>query len=283
MAARARWPGAKIVALDRPKIRARARALGLADQDAPLGHLAREAARCAPHDLIVLALPVETTARLLAAWPRPDSVRGPLLLDTCSVKAPVLAAAAGLARFVGGHPMAGRERGGIDHADRHLLTDRTFALCPSDDTSPAALRRARALVTELGARPLVLDAADHDRATAWTSHVPHVLAHALLAGTASGAPTRPRGMPWALAAGSFRDATRVAAASPSAWDEILRGNAAEVERALGELSERIDAVRLALRSGAPHPLDAASPGAGARATARLRLRLARLLPPLRAP
>ncbi len=255
----------------------------MADDDGPLSHLSRQVTMCAPDDLVVLALPVDVTARVLQAWPRTDVTRGPVVLDTGSVKGPVVAAAADLPRFVGGHPMAGRERGGLDHAERHLLTDRTFALCPSPATSRATLTRARALVTALGARPLVLDACTHDRAVAWTSHVPHVLAHALLAATAAQAPTHPRGLPWALAAGAFRDATRVAAADPGAWDEILRANAGEVERALGDLVTHLEAVRLALRAGDRHPLDAAAAGSQARSMMRLRRRLARWLPPLRVP
>jgi prephenate dehydrogenase len=192
-------------------------------------------------DIIVLALPVDAILDIL---PRLSSAsrslcaeRRPLILDVGSVKAPILAAAAACdcPRFVGGHPMAGVEHSGLAHARADLFRRGRFALCPSG-RSRADLARARAFVRGLGATPLVIDAREHDRVVALTSHLPHLVAWALMdvardeAGSASG-----RGLPWELAGGSWRDATRVAAADPRAWAPILRHNRGAVLHSLDRL------------------------------------------------
>ena len=179
-----------------------------------------------------------------------------LVTDVTSVKAPVRALVAErlhqphsrLAGYVGGHPMAGRETSGFDAADPDLFTGCAWVLCLEPDTSLADWLMLADLYTRLGARVVPATADEHDRAVAAVSHVPHLLASALAASVA--------GDPLALtlAAGSFRDGTRVAASPPALTASMCAGNPAAVAPAL-------DAVRSALAEAAtalagPEPIPA---------------------------
>lgn len=185
---------------------------------------AAEAAQMA--DLIVIATPTlaaEQTLRALANALAPDVV----VTDLCSVKAPLVRLASQALsrpqRFVGGHPMVGRERAGIAAATADLYRGARWALTPTPQTAPDALQRARALVMALGAEPVEMDAEAHDAAAAGVSHLPLTLAVALteLLAEADDWPTMAL-----LAAGGYRDATRVAAGDPLMGRDILLANRA---------------------------------------------------------
>jgi len=187
-------------------------------------------------DVVLLALPVSAIVDVLArhgAELRP----GTLVLDTGSAKGVVVAAMRRLAQGVqaiGGHPLAGTERAGPDGADPGALRGATFALCPVRD-DPEALRRARDLVTALGARPLVIDAETHDRVVARTSALPHLLAFALARATVPLAAEVQ-----SLAASGYRGATRLAHSDPRMVAAFLAANAAETRLAVSELSRSLD-------------------------------------------
>lgn len=172
----------------------------------------------------VQALP-ETAAAVLAA-------SGPqcVVTDVGSVKAPVVAAVRD-ERFVGGHPLAGAEQGGAGAARADMFEGAQWYLTPTHTTSGIQLERLHRLLTDLGARPSVIDAEAHDRAMATVSHLPHVLANVLVGLAADGLPAM---------GPSFRDATRVAGANPALWAGIYATNA-------DALGEAIDAVVAALR------------------------------------
>lgn len=183
---------------------------------------AAEAAQGA--DLLVIATPTlaaEAVLRAVAASLAPDAV----VTDLCSVKAPVVVAASQALsvpqRFVGGHPMAGMERAGIEAAAADLYRGARWALTPTPDTAPNALARVRALVVALGATPLEMDAATHDAAVAGISHLPLTIAVALTQ-TLAGADDWPAMA--LLAAGGYRDATRVAAGDPVMGRDMLLAN-----------------------------------------------------------
>lgn len=170
-----------------------------------------------------------------------------LVSDTASVKESVcreVAAAAGagqLARFVAGHPLAGRESRGWENADPAILAGAVWALCPRPgDTDPGALLRVIEVVTGvIGARVVAVDAREHDIALARTSHMPHLAASALMATVAAASPA----LRYRLSGGALRDGTRVAAASTELWAEILRDNADNIVEALDALSGEIGALR----------------------------------------
>lgn len=218
--------------------------------------------------LVIIAVPLPAVAGVLDDLV--DAGYRGLVTDVTSVKAPVRdlvdrrrpAAGGPLARFVGGHPMAGRETSGFAAADPALFRDCAWVLClePGRTALPDWLELA-ALVTGLGARVVPATAAEHDRAVAGISHVPHLLASALAATAA----TDP--LAAALAAGSFRDGTRVAANPPALTAAMCGGNARAVEAALGAVLDALHQARDALRGA--DPADALRswlvPGAVARA------------------
>jgi prephenate dehydrogenase len=167
--------------------------------------------------------------------------------DVGSTKASVVAAAAGSSRFVGGHPICGSEARGAEHASAGIFTGATWFLTPNSHTDPERHRLVHGFVAELGAVPVAIDPAAHDRLVAITSHVPHVLANVVVnqAGTA-----RVEGHePLANAGGSLRDMTRVAGANPRIWVDIFLDNAAAVRESLAEHRRRIAQVEAALEEG----------------------------------
>jgi prephenate dehydrogenase len=191
-------------------------------------------------DLTVVATPVgsipEAVRSALAA------TRGPVT-DVGSVKGPLVAAVAD-PRFVGGHPMAGSEQEGIGGARADLFAGATWVLTPTPHTDPGAYSTVHAVVAELGAEVVALPPERHDALVAVISHVPHLTAAALVRLAAEGQDDRPALL--RLAAGGFRDMTRVAAGHPGIWPDICGENRAAIvpvlDRLVGTLTELRDAV-----------------------------------------
>jgi prephenate dehydrogenase len=206
-----------------------------------------------------------------------DPALRPLVLDVGSVKTAVVAAAEDSAcpRFIGGHPMAGRERSGLQHACASLFEDRPFVLCPSIGSSRADLLAARRFVRAMGARPLPMSAALHDRCVALVSHVPHLLAVSLMEAGRRLERELGSGLPWKLAAGAWRDATRVAMADPHLWAPIFVHNKAAIVQALDLWLQVVSQLRAALQAPAGKRVKALD----AAGLARLRHRIERHLPP----
>jgi prephenate dehydrogenase len=202
-------------------------------------------------DLVVLAVPLPAVADVLDELV--DAGYTGLVTDVTSVKAPVRDLVerhlnrrhSRLAGFVGGHPMAGRETSGFAAGDPDLFTGCAWVLC----LEPEQIRvgdwlELAALVTGLGARVVPVTADEHDRAVAAVSHVPHLLAAAMATAT-----TEP--VAATLAAGSFRDATRVAGARPELVAAMCGGNAAAVGPALDAVLDALGRAREALDAGDP--------------------------------
>ena len=165
-------------------------------------------------------------------------------------------------RFVGGHPLAGAERSGNRHARADLFAGEFWYLTPAPSTSPILLERLRELIEGLGARPLTVDAETHDRLVATVSHLPHVLAGALVmqAVARTGAGDREA----AFAAGpSFRDATRVAGAPASIWTDIYTANADMLGAAIADMIGRLEAFGEALAGAKRARIEAFSESAAA--------------------
>src|SRR3954470_14043960 len=164
---------------------------------------------------------VATPVGSIAAEVRTALQGGGVVTDVGGVKAPVVAGVAH-ARFVGGHPMAGSEQEGVDGADAALFEGATWVLTPTDDTDASAYAQVRAVVSSLGAEVVALRPEDHDELVALVSHVPHLTAAALMQLASAGAEEHTALL--RLAAGGFRDMTRVAAGHPGIWLDICAQN-----------------------------------------------------------
>ncbi|HEV2998323.1 MAG TPA: prephenate dehydrogenase/arogenate dehydrogenase family protein, partial [Solirubrobacteraceae bacterium] len=156
-------------------------------------------------------------------------------------------------RFIGGHPLAGAETGGVANAREDLFEGATWYLTPAPTVDPALRERLSALIERLGAHPRAVTPETHDRLMACVSHLPHVLANLLVA-QALAAFERESSRP--IAGPSLRDAIRVAGANTAIWTDIYLANAPALIEAIDELAGRLLAVRAILSEGDPGALAA---------------------------
>ena len=193
------------------------------------------AAVAAGSQMIVLCLPVDrlkdVSAVIKGALPR-----GAFVTDVGSVKQSVVADLENVfgPDFVGSHPMCGSEAAGLGAARADLYEGALCVVTPTACSSAESVRRVRALWQTVGARTIDMSPADHDRAAAVVSHVPHVLAALLVELVASGDAAFRQ-----LCAGGFRDTTRIASGSPDLWAGILSSNRAEVLASLRKLGSAV--------------------------------------------
>jgi prephenate dehydrogenase len=188
-------------------------------------------------DLVILAGPLEANIQTLRSL---DT--GALVTDVTSVKAPIVSAAPPGLRFVGGHPMAGREHAGPEAASHALFRGAPWVIC-DDGASHDDLEALLSVVRSVGANPVVMSAERHDRVVAAVSHLPHLLAVALI-NTISGNSDAEQ-----LVSGSFRDLTRVASAESSWWPEVLAANSGAVTGAIDELIRYLGDLRRQVDTG----------------------------------
>jgi prephenate dehydrogenase len=183
-------------------------------------------------DVVVLATPVRVIMQQLSEIGSLLS-EGSLLMDLGSTKKDIVEKMARLPHHVqplGGHPMCGQERSGIEEADPGLYQGCTFILSPLPRTSKAALELGQALVEAIGAHPLVLKPGRQDYLVGTISHLPYLLACALVASADATTSTDPA--VWEIVAGGFRDTTRVASSDVTMMLDILLTNRDEVLKAL---------------------------------------------------
>lgn len=210
-------------------------------------------------DLVVLAGPPTACLQALddlgGAWHAALS-RTALVTDVASTKQALLerAEAVGV-RYVGGHPMAGLDASGYAASRAGLFVDRAWVVVPGRGAGPADVDRVATLAAACGARVVELDAAEHDRAVAGISHLPLLLAAALVdtvAGQGSGAPRPDWPTAATLAAGGWRDMTRLARGEPSMGAGIAVTNATAIAERLRDLTAVLEGWRLELeRDGGP--------------------------------
>jgi prephenate dehydrogenase len=192
-------------------------------------------------EVVFVAIPAtqagEVAKGLLAERDRrPDVV----VTDVSGVKRAVVAAA-GHPRFIGGHPMAGSEQLGLGGAHPDLFAGATWVLTPTPETDLGAFARLREIVTSLGAEVLTLSPEDHDRLVAVVSHLPHLVAATLMNGATTGAQEDAALL--RLAAGGFRDMTRVAAGHPGIWPDICADNSEAIVAAFDHLLADLGGIR----------------------------------------
>jgi prephenate dehydrogenase len=223
-------------------VRAKALALGVIDEPAVDVRSAVEGA-----DVVFVAAPVGAlvdTVRDALHHAGPDCV----VSDVGSTKR-LLACVGSDARFVGGHPLAGAETAGVEHAREDLFDGATWYLTPAKGNTAGDLyERLHGLLRRLGASPTAIDAATHDRLMACISHLPHVLAN-LLASQAAGLLSAEGRERLPAVGPSFRDAIRVAGANSAIWTDIYMSNRDALTDAIDELSERLHAARAAIAGG----------------------------------
>lgn len=176
-------------------------------------------------DLVFIATPVGAIVPMLERIAPSVSV-GAIVTDVGSTKTSIVRAAEGIlverCSFIGGHPMAGSERQGVEAASGSLLSGAHYLLTPTPRTDMEAFKKLHSILTQMGAHVLALDPETHDRVMAAISHLPHLASSGLV--SVATQTTRESARLLLLAAGGFRDATRIAAGNPSMWADICLDN-----------------------------------------------------------
>ncbi len=207
-----------------PSTTERARQMGVIDVEAPSALLAVSGA-----DIVLLAVPVSATEATFKAI-RHLVTPNTLIMDVGSTKRDVVDAARRVLRdnvgcFVPAHPIAGKEVAGVEHADASLYSGRQVILTPIERTFTVQLNKAISLWTALGCSVTQMSPQAHDAAYAAVSHLPHLIAFALI----NSITNQPQGADHlALAGPGFRDFTRIAASDPKMWRDILVANREEL-------------------------------------------------------
>lgn len=224
--------------------------------------------------LVVVAVPMPAVDSVLAAVA--EHAPNVALTDVVSVKSAVAAAVAarGLsARFVGGHPMAGTAESGWDAGTADLFRDAVWVVTVDDGADPDVWQQVAGLALDCGSVVVPAESGEHDAAVARISHLPHILAEALaLAGAGGG------DLALALAAGSFRDGTRIAGTAPALVDAMCEGNATAVLAALDETLEVLRNAREQLADGRTGDLTSAGHAARLRYEQRERKPITGIVP-----
>ena len=242
MALKARWLARRVVGVGRDAARL-GTALQLGAVDAVTTDWQEGLAQA---DIVVLCT---TVSHILGTLPDVLAMvqPGAVVTDVGSTKGAIVRQAAGATNFVGSHPMAGSEKGGVEAATPTLFQGATWALTPTDTTDPQALQIIQTLAQEVGASTMVFTPEGHDAMVAVTSHLPHVMAAAFMRHAArtrdaySDTPT--------LAAGSFADMTRIAASSPDIWRDVCLSNRDAVLAALKGFRAELDVIEAAVDAG----------------------------------
>jgi prephenate dehydrogenase len=214
---------------------------------------------------------VATPVKAVPAVARRALAAGPgLVTDVGSTKSAVVDAV-GDPRFVGGHPMAGSEQDGVEGATPDLFEGATWVLTPTAGTNAAAFAQVRAIVTTLGAEVLALPPDRHDTLVAVVSHVPHLTAATLM--RLADARSEEQRALLRLAAGGFRDMTRIAAGHPGIWPDICEDNRVAITEVLDELIQALGEIRQVVDKGDRQSLvDALAQARAARVNLPARLR-----------
>lgn len=225
--------------------------LAKAASHAPLRAAATLEQAVADAHLVAVCAPIPAVPGLVAA--ALAAAPAAMVTDVGSVKGQIahevgdLADRHSLARFVPGHPMGGSERSGPEHASASLLDGIVWVLTPPEGADVGHVERLEAWIERIGGRPVTMSPDRHDRLVAIVSHLPQIASSALMELAATEEADEPQIL--LLAAGGFRDLTRLASSNPALWSEILLANGQEIARAIDLYSARLAAVRTMILEG----------------------------------
>ncbi len=240
LAARQHWPACLVIGLDRKEVLEKAMVLHAIDVAAD------DPVVIAGADLVILAAPVEQNVDMLAVLDQHVTTPA-VVTDVGSTKRTTVEAARQLPSrftFVGGHPLGGAPRGGIEHARADLFVDRPWLFTPDGDAAAGVLERLCEFVRTLGAEPHLVDPVEHDRLLALVSHLPQLTASVLMHVVGSGAGEQ--GL--RLTGRGLFDATRLASSPADIWRDICRSNPDAIGRSLDQLIEELQCLRRGLET-----------------------------------
>jgi prephenate dehydrogenase len=243
LAIKHRFPAVHIIGVDKPHILKRAMNRHVIDS---AERSVEQAVRTA--DLVIIAAPVFAIEKLLPLVAG-NTAPHALVTDTGSVKRAIVEQSQKLfpnGNFVGGHPMAGSESSGIDAAHPLLFQNAIYILTPSRTTGKKSLRAVAQFFTSLDARIFTMDPATHDSIVAAVSHLPQLAAVALMNTVGKRHPDSPAHL--SLAAGGFRDMTRIASSRFSMWKDILAANQKEIGKALRLFIDQLEKMAAVVNS-----------------------------------
>jgi prephenate dehydrogenase len=241
LAAREIWPGGLVIGVDRKDVLERAmvrHAIDVAADDAVV---------LAEADLVILAAPIQQNLEILRELP--DNVTGSAVVtDTGSTKRAIVESAGLLPdrfTFIGGHPLGGAARGGIDHARADMFNGRPWLFTPAAGHDAKALEKLKSFVSGLGAIPQILSPHEHDRLLAFISHLPQLTVSALM--HVVGETAREDGL--SLSGRGLQDTTRLASSPADIWKEVCATNADEIGSSLDALISVLRQLRADLQTG----------------------------------
>jgi prephenate dehydrogenase len=242
LAAREIWPTSLVIGVDNKDVLETAMRLHAIDVAADDPIVLAEA------DLVILAAPVRQNIELLGQLD--ENVRqAAVITDVGSTKRAVIEAARGLParfRFIGGHPLGGAAKGGLEHARSDLFAGRPWLLTPTSEGDPGdAVEKLSTFIRALGAEPRLMDVATHDRLLAFLSHLPQLTASALMG--VVGEAVGPDGL--ALSGKGLADTTRLASSPADIWRDIAATNADQIGPALDALIAVLQDLRRDLPNG----------------------------------
>ena len=240
LAARQHWPACLVIGLDRKDVLEKAMVLHAIDVAAD------DPVVIAGADLVILAAPIEQNVDMLAVLDQHVTTPA-VVTDVGSTKRTTVEAARQLPSrftFVGGHPLGGAPRGGIEHARADLFVDRPWLFTPGGDTAAGVLERLCEFVRTVGAEPHLVDPVEHDRLLALVSHLPQLTASVLMHVVGSGAGEQ--GL--RLTGRGLFDATRLASSPADIWRDICRSNPDAIGRSLDQLIEELQCLRRGLET-----------------------------------
>jgi prephenate dehydrogenase len=237
LALKRRRPEISVACLDLPERLPAIREAGISDR---IGSIDRIASYAPESSIVIIATPVDLVLPMIEKL-RPFLRPNAIVTDVGSTKKMIMAEAQKLLPngpyFIGGHPMAGSERSGVEAADPLLFSERLYALCPYPDTPTNALLSMMDFVESLPALPITIDPEEHDRIMAMVSHLPQIISialmHSALAGDAEHA------MLDKLAGRGFLDMTRLAASDYSIWKSILATNREAIDKAISRFNKSL--------------------------------------------
>ena len=241
-------PQTCLIGVDSNPILKKALAVKLVDKVFSIEHLAEA---CGEADMVLIATPISNALAMLPAIAEATD-RDTIVSDVCSIKGPIMEQArqsfhpqCGV--FIGGHPMAGGEKQGLEYADQFLFQNAIYILTPQPDTPECAISTLADAIQRLGAHVVLLDAETHDQIAATVSHLPQILAVALMKYITQKNNENPLYL--RMASGGFRDMTRIASARFGIWKDICEGNSRKIIEEMDAFAVVFRDLRGAVASG----------------------------------